>query len=135
MFSPAKQFTRDSMDVLNVEDKRDSIGKGHVEEQEEEKKDGENGDKGVQEEGTGTINQARMFLFGLSDVNDSLLLLSDQSAAQKQQETGSSPHIGYFCGLQTEVYYYADEKITIAEGLDSYAGMIWPAVSSILVKP
>uniref|UniRef100_H3CVN2 Methyltransferase 21C, AARS1 lysine a n=1 Tax=Tetraodon nigroviridis TaxID=99883 RepID=H3CVN2_TETNG len=58
-------------------------------------------------------------------------LLPDGSAAQKQQETGSSPHIGYFGGLQREVYYYADEKITIAEGLDSYAGMIWPAALAL----
>lgn len=57
------------MDVLNFEDKRDSIGKGHVEEEEEEKDD-KNGDEEVPEEGTGMINQARMFLIGLSGAND-----------------------------------------------------------------
>lgn len=62
------------------------------------------------------------------------MLPSEEPAGRKQQESGSSPHIGYFCGLQREVYYFADEKITIAEGLDSYAGMIWPAVSCISVK-
>lgn len=54
---------------------------------------------------------------------------SVESPGQKQ-ETGLTPHIGFFNSLQREVYYYADEKIVIEEGLDSFAGMIWPAVSS-----
>eukprot|EP00066_Takifugu_rubripes_P019247 XP_011608513.1 PREDICTED: uncharacterized protein LOC101077420 [Takifugu rubripes] len=33
--------------------------------------------------------------------------------------------------LQREVYYYADEKIVIEEGLDSFAGMIWPAALAL----
>lgn len=62
------------------------------------------------------------------------MLPSEEPAGQKQQGSGSSPHIGYFCRLQREEYYFADEKIIIQEGLDSYAGMIWPAVSCISVK-
>lgn len=48
------------MDVLNFEDKGDSIGKGDMEEEEEgeeeNEKDGKNGDEEVQEEGIGMIN-------------------------------------------------------------------------------
>lgn len=124
------------MDILNFEDKGDSVGKADVKQEEEENgTDAKNGDEEVQEEGAGMISPARMFLIGRSDVSGSLLHHSDESVAQKQQKTGSCPHIGYFGSLQREVYYYADERIIIEEGLDSYAGMIWPAVSSVLVQP
>lgn len=55
------------MDVLDVEDKGDSIAKGDVEEEEREKDD-KNGHGEVQEEGTGGNNRARMFLIAHSDV-------------------------------------------------------------------
>lgn len=46
-----------SMDVLNFEDKGASTGKGMKEEEDEEnKKDGKNGDEEVQEEGAGMVN-------------------------------------------------------------------------------
>lgn len=58
------------MDVLDSEDKGDSIGKAEVKEEEEENgKDDKNRDEEVQEEGIGMISQASMFLFGHSDVS------------------------------------------------------------------
>lgn len=50
------------MDVLNVEDKGESVAKGDVEEEEEvgKEKDDKNGDEEAREEGTGRISRARM---------------------------------------------------------------------------
>lgn len=55
---------------------------------------------------------------------------SDESAIQKQHRSACFPGLGFFHSAQKEVFYYVDQKIVIEEGLDSYAGMIWPAVSS-----
>lgn len=58
------------MDVLNSEDKGDSIGKADVKEEEEENgKDDKNRDEEVQEEGIGMISQASMFLISHSHVS------------------------------------------------------------------
>lgn len=116
------------MDILTFEDK--GTGKEGVEEDLEKKKEreDENEDGDVREEEKGMMNQAQLFLIGDSDLSLRLVHRSVESPGQKQ-ETGFSPRMGFFYSLQREVYYYADEKIVIEEGLDSFAGMIWPAVS------
>ncbi|TNM90974.1 hypothetical protein fugu_003263 [Takifugu bimaculatus] len=120
------------MDIPTFEDKGNVIGKEGVEEELEKKKEreDENEDGEVREEEKGMMNQAQLFLIGDSDLSLCLVHRSVESPGQKQG-TGFSPHIGFFNSLQREVYYYADEKIVIEEGLDSFAGMIWPAALAV----
>ncbi|XP_035807232.1 protein-lysine methyltransferase METTL21C [Amphiprion ocellaris] len=53
----------------------------------------------------------------------------EESAAVKQQTPAWAPR--FFYRLGKEVYNYVGEEIIIQEGLDSYAGMIWPAASAL----
>lgn len=83
------------MDVLNVEDKGESVAKGDVEEEEEEEneKDDKNGDEEVHEEGTGRISRARMFPVGHSGV--SVLTVASLRGTSWPEEAGKrllSPH-------------------------------------------
>ncbi|XP_056876422.1 uncharacterized protein LOC130518093 [Takifugu flavidus] len=96
------------MDIPTFEDKGNVIGKEGVEEELEKKKERED------ENEDGEVREEEKV----------------ESPGQKQG-TGFSPHIGFFNSLQREVYYYADEKIVIEEGLDSFAGMIWPAALAV----
>ncbi|KAM9366997.1 uncharacterized protein mettl21ca [Symphorus nematophorus] len=75
------------------------------EEEEEEEEQEENGDEEVKEEE------------------------KDESAVQKQQRPAWAPC--FFCRIDREVYYYVGQEIIIEEGLDSYAGMIWPAALAL----
>lgn len=54
---------------------------------------------------------------------------SDESARQKQQRPAWTPGLGFFSRTEKEVHYFVGQEIIIEEGFDSYAGMIWPAVS------
>lgn len=57
------------------------------------------------------------------------MLYSDESAVQRQQKPAWSPGLAFFHSTVKEVYTFASQDIVIEEGLDSYAGMIWPGVS------
>ncbi|XP_042266790.1 uncharacterized protein LOC121896821, partial [Thunnus maccoyii] len=54
---------------------------------------------------------------------------SEESSVQKQQKLAWTPC--FFLRTDKEVYYYVGHKIVIEEGLDSYAGMIWPAALAL----
>ncbi|XP_073319938.1 protein-lysine methyltransferase METTL21C-like [Pagrus major] len=75
---------------------------GEEEEEEEEKEDG---DKEHQEEE------------------------KDEPAVQKQKRQAWAP--SFFLRIDKEMYYFVGQKIVIEEGLDSYAGMIWPGAVSL----
>ncbi|XP_076592862.1 uncharacterized protein mettl21ca [Chaetodon auriga] len=53
----------------------------------------------------------------------------DQSAVQNQHRPAWAP--SFFYKVDKEVYYYVGQEIIIEEGLDSYAGMIWPAALAL----
>ncbi|KAM9860529.1 uncharacterized protein mettl21ca [Aulostomus maculatus] len=55
--------------------------------------------------------------------------MTEESGCQKQKKPLWSPC--FFSRLGKEVYYYIGEKIIIEEGLDSFAGMIWPAALAL----
>lgn len=57
-------------------------------------------------------------------------LCSDESVVQGPQRSAWSAGVGFFQSTFKEVYSYVGEDIVIEEGLDSFAGMIWPGVSS-----
>ncbi|XP_038556776.1 protein-lysine methyltransferase METTL21C isoform X2 [Micropterus salmoides] len=50
-------------------------------------------------------------------------------AVQKQQSSPWAPW--FFCRATKEVHYYVGQEIVITEGLDSYAGMIWPGALAL----
>ncbi|KAM7405985.1 hypothetical protein PAMP_000392 [Pampus punctatissimus] len=54
---------------------------------------------------------------------------SKESSVQKQQRPPWAPCL--FFRTDKEVYYYVGQKIIIEEGLDSFAGMIWPAALAL----
>ncbi|XP_008290716.1 uncharacterized protein mettl21ca [Stegastes partitus] len=54
---------------------------------------------------------------------------TEDSAAVKQQTPAWAPCFYYRVGK--EVYNYVGQEIMIEEGLDSFAGMIWPAASAL----
>lgn len=58
------------------------------------------------------------------------LVLHSGESAQKAQRAACFPGLGFFYKANKEVYNFVEQKITIEEGIDSYSGMIWPAVSS-----
>lgn len=70
---------------------------------------------------TPQISEFELFLFYLSDGSQT------ESAALLQQKLTWAPF--FFYRTDKEVYHYVGQEIVIKEGLDSYAGMIWPAVS------
>ena len=53
---------------------------------------------------------------------------SDESAVQKQKRPAWAP--SFFLRIDKEMYHFVGQEIIIEEALDSYAGMIWPAVST-----
>uniref|UniRef100_A0A3Q3FB41 Uncharacterized protein n=1 Tax=Labrus bergylta TaxID=56723 RepID=A0A3Q3FB41_9LABR len=53
----------------------------------------------------------------------------DESAIQKHQKPAWAPC--FYCKVGREVYSYVGQKIVIEEGLDSFAGMIWPAALTL----
>ncbi|XP_051234184.1 uncharacterized protein LOC127351071 [Dicentrarchus labrax] len=53
----------------------------------------------------------------------------NESAVQKQKKPAWAPCFYY--RLDKEVYHYVGQEIIIEEGLDSYAGMIWPAALAL----
>lgn len=57
-------------------------------------------------------------------------MLRPGESEQRAQEAACNPGLGFYYKANKEVCYYVEQKITIEEGLDSYSGMIWPAVSS-----
>uniref|UniRef100_A0A8C5EU17 Uncharacterized LOC114481459 n=1 Tax=Gouania willdenowi TaxID=441366 RepID=A0A8C5EU17_GOUWI len=54
---------------------------------------------------------------------------TEKSALQQTQRPAWAPC--YFSYTNKEVYYYVGQKIIIQEGLDSYAGQIWPAALAL----
>lgn len=56
--------------------------------------------------------------------------LDSEAVEKKQKKPAWAPCFYY--RLDKEVFYYVGEEIVIDEGLDSFAGMIWPGVSSSL---
>lgn len=63
------------------------------------------------------------------DLITEFVLYSDESVIQRQQKLAWSPSMAFFHSTVKEVYSFASQDIVIEEGLDSYGGMIWPAVS------
>lgn len=63
------------------------------------------------------------------DLITEFVLYSDESVVQRQQKLAWSPSMAFFHSTVKEVYSFASQDIVIEEGLDSYAGMIWPGVS------
>lgn len=53
---------------------------------------------------------------------------TEESADRKQRLAAWPPC--FYCRMGKEVYSYAGHEIVIEEGLDSFAGMIWPGVSA-----
>lgn len=60
-------------------------------------------------------------------------LCSDESVVQSPQRSAWSAGVGFFGSTMKEVHFYVGQDIIIEEGLDSFAGMIWPGVSSISI--
>lgn len=56
-----------------------------------------------------------------------LVYHSDESAVQEKKRPAWAPN--FFLRIDKEMYHFVGQKIIIEEALDSYAGMIWPAVS------
>ncbi|XP_054900912.1 uncharacterized protein LOC129369492 isoform X2 [Poeciliopsis prolifica] len=53
----------------------------------------------------------------------------EESADRKQRLAAWAP--SFYCRMGKEVYSYAGHEIVIEEGLDSYAGMIWPGALAL----
>ncbi|TKS70307.1 Protein-lysine methyltransferase METTL21C [Collichthys lucidus] len=53
----------------------------------------------------------------------------DESGDQKKQRSAWVPNV--FFKVDREMYHYVGQEIVIEEGLDSYAGMIWPAALAL----
>lgn len=66
---------------------------------------------------------------------DSDPLCSDESVVQSSQRSTWSAGVGFFRSTLKEVHSYVGQDIVIEEGLDSFAGMIWPGVSSTSFPP
>ncbi|XP_075876308.1 uncharacterized protein mettl21ca isoform X2 [Nelusetta ayraudi] len=55
----------------------------------------------------------------------------DESVVQGPQRSAWSAGVGFFQSTFKEVYSYVGEDIVIEEGLDSFAGMIWPGARAL----
>ncbi|XP_034536191.1 uncharacterized protein LOC117810453 [Notolabrus celidotus] len=62
-------------------------------------------------------------------INDDEEEEKDDPAVLVQKKPAWAPC--FFCRLNKEVYSYVGHEIIIEEGLDSYAGMIWPAALAL----
>lgn len=111
------------------------------EEEMDEEDEGGNGCEEIKEDEKGMMNavksrfhcfQTRMRQNFMLTVSMSERLTrghSDESAIQEQQRPAWTPRLGFFAKAEKEVHYFVGQEIIIEEGFDSYAGMIWPAVS------
>ncbi|XP_028432281.1 protein-lysine methyltransferase METTL21C isoform X1 [Perca flavescens] len=81
---------------------------------EDEEKEGEEEEKEEEEEDGGEEDKEEK---------------KDESAVQKQQRPAWAPC--FFYKADKEVYNYVGQEIVIRGGLDSYAGMIWPAALAL----
>lgn len=116
------------MDTLSTPSVEETMYMGSEGEEEEDEET-----NGSEEEDKGRITLGGLCVWFRSDQSTWHLDLSDdsqtdQSSVGKQQRPAWAPCFFYKAGK--EVYNYVGQEIIIQEALDSYAGMIWPAVSS-----